>query len=306
MPLIYGQALSYSPLLYRPRKRWSDVRATLVGDVVQPRAAGAETPDRLDVHARWLDDAFWLAAERLDEMELDALVVLVSDRARTFDDTNVPQLHVFAGDAIWGDPALPQLGEPPAPAAFRCDGELGSRIAEELARAGFDVSETRDGYRPLGDPLRGAVGALVEPLLRLEAVAPIVPIHVNAHVEPCISGRRMAPFGAALARVLDLVPQRVGILASGGMSGEPGGAMAGWIDDVLDTWVLTRLHFGRSEDLGGIFEVRSQSLRGATREIRLWTAAGSACESAGLRAHTGGYLPLHHAAVGTAFMHWRA
>ena len=47
----------------------------------------------------------------------------------------------------------------------------------------------------------------------------------------------MAPFGAALERALALVPERVGVLVSGGLSGDPGGAMAGWIDDVLDRWV---------------------------------------------------------------------
>jgi protocatechuate 4,5-dioxygenase beta chain len=304
VPLIYGQAISYSPLFYRARERWSDVRDVLTGAVVQPRAAAAETPERLDAAARAIDDAFRQAAERLAAAELDALVVLVADRGRTFDDTNIPQLHVFAGPSIWGDPALPELDEAPAPVSFRCDAELGSLLAEELARDGFDVSESRAAYVALGDPLRGAVPALIEPLCRLGIGVPIVPIHVNAHVEPCISGRRMAPFGAALTRALKLVPQRVGLLASGGLSGEPGGAMAGWIDDVLDTWVLTRLRYGRSEDMGGIFEVRSQSLRGATREIRLWAAAAAACEAAGLRARDDGYLALHHAAGAAAFMHW--
>jgi protocatechuate 4,5-dioxygenase beta chain len=304
LPLICGQALSYSPLLYRPRESWSAVRAALVGDVVQPRAADAETPERLDAYARRLDDAFWFAGERLAASDLDAVVVLVADRDRVFDETNVPQLHVFAGEAIWGDPARPELGEFPAPAAFACHAALGSHLAEELARDGFDVSETRGTFRPLGDPAGGVGGALVEPLLRLGVRVPIVPIHVNAHVEPGISGRRMAPFGSALTRALALAPLRVGLLASGGLSGEPGGAMAGWIDDVLDAWVLARLRFGRSCDLAPIFDVRSQSLRGSTREIRLWTAAGAACEAAGLRAHDGGYLALHHAAVGIAFMHW--
>ncbi len=304
MPLIYGQAVSYSPLLYRPRERWGDVRAALVGDIVQPRAAAAETGDRLDAYGRWIDEAFWLAGERLERFELDALVVLVADRRRLFDESNTPQLHVFAGAAFWGDPARPGLGEPAAPAGFPCHSALGSHIAEELAREGFDVAETRGAFRPLGDPVRGAGAALVEPLLRLDVRVPIVPIHVNAHVDPSISGHRMVPFGAALANALALVPQRVGLLASGGLSGEPEGVMAGWIDDVLDTWVLARLLFGRSGDLAPLFDVQSQSLRGSTREIRLWTAAGAACETAGLHAYAGGYAALHHAAAGTAFMHW--
>lgn len=306
MPLVYGQALSFSPLLYRPRERWSDVRAMLVGNVVQPRAAADETPERVDAYAGRIDDAFWLAGERAGAMGLDALVVLVADDRRTFDDSNTPQLHVFAGYEIWGDPALPELGEDGDPLVFHCDARLASHIGEELARDGFDLSETRGTFHPLGDPQRGVVSALVEPLRRLGIDVPIVPIHLNCHTEPRISGQRMAPFGAALARALDLVPLRVGVLASGGMSGQPHDAMAGWIDGVLDTWVLARLNTGRSSQLGRIFEVPSQLMRGSTHEIRLWGAAGAACEAAGLVPRADEYIPLHHAATGIGFMHWRS
>ena len=306
MPLVYGQALSFSPLLYRRRERWNDVRNVLVGDVVQPRSAADETPERLDSYARRLDEAFWLAGERLADMRLDALVVLVADDRRTFDDSNTPQLHVFAGYEIWGDPARADLGEDGDPLVFHCNARVAAHVAEELTREGFDVSETRGTFAPAGDPQRGVVPALVEPLRRFAVDVPIVPIHINCHVEPNISGLRMTPFGEALARSLDLIPLRVGVLASGGLSGQPGDAMAGWIDDVLDTWVLGRLNTGRSAHLGRIFDVRSQLLRGSTREIRLWAAAGAACEDAGLLPRVDEYIPLHHAAAGIGFMHWRS
>lgn len=305
MPLVYGQALSYSPLLYRPRERWSEVRAALVGDIVQPRTAADETPERLDGYARRIDEAFWLAGERLDAAGLDALIVLVADDRRTFDDSNTPQLHVFAGYEIWGDPARVELGEAGDPVVFHCNAHLAAHVAEELARDGFDVSETSGLYTPLGDPQRGVVPALVEPLCRLAAGMPIVPIHVNCRVHPHISGHRMAPFGEALTRALDLTPLRTGVLVSGGLTGQPGEAMAGWIDDVLDTWVLGRLNTARSAQVGRIFDVRSQMLRGSAGEIRLWAAAGAACERAGLRPHADEYIALHHAAAGIGFMHWR-
>lgn len=101
MPLIYGQAVSYSPLLYRERERWPDIRHALVGDVVQPAAAAAETPERLDAIALELGVSWALAAERLEGAVLDALVVLVADTNRFFDETQTPQLHVYAGEEIW-------------------------------------------------------------------------------------------------------------------------------------------------------------------------------------------------------------
>jgi protocatechuate 4,5-dioxygenase beta chain len=280
------------------------VREALVGEIVQPASAGEETAVRLDEYAARIERAFDELGRRIQEAKLDALIVLVSDTGRCFDESNTPQLHVFVGDAIWGDAAYLALGESPQHVDLRCDPVLGNLIADELAHAGFDVSESRGAFRPAGDAERGATAALVEPLRRLAPGLPIVPVHVNCTVVPCILGRRMSPLGTALARALALVPQRVGILASGGLSGDPGGTMAGWIDDVLDRWMLDRLLTRRSADLGGIFEMDSLTLRGATGQIRLWNAAGAAMEEANARARLIDYIPLHHSSVGCAFMTW--
>jgi hypothetical protein len=290
--------------MYESRERWPAVYAALVGETVQPGSAAAETPDFLDAAAARIDDAFRLAAARIEEARLDALVVLVADRQRAFNAENTPQLHVFAGDEIWSDLACSELNDPAEVQTVRCDAALATNLAEELAAEKFDISETRGTFRPLGDPQRGAVRALLAPLRRLGVTVPIVPIHINAHVFPAVSGRRMPAFGAALARALALVPKRVGILASGGLSGQPGEAMAGWIDVVLDNWVLARLSTQRASDVGRIFDVVSQTMRGSTREIRLWAAAGSACETAAMRPTLDDYFPLHHAAAGIGFMHW--
>lgn len=189
---------------------------------------------------------------------------------------------------------------------MRCDAALATVIAEELAAEKFDLAETRGPFRPLGDPQRGASRALLAPLRRLGITVPIVPVHINCHVAPAISGRRMAAFGTALARILARLQQRVGILASGGLNGQPGDEMAGWIDDVLDAWVLGRLETQRAADVGRIFDVRSQTMRGSTQEVRLWAAAGAACESAALLPKLDDYMALHHAATGIGFMHWSA
>lgn len=288
--------------MYEPRERWTNVYTALVGDAVQPGAAAAETAEFLDTAAARIDAAFRLAATRIEAARLDALVVLVADQQRLFDAANTPQLHVFVGDEIWGDPSFGEAGAERQ--TVRCNAALASNLAEELAAQKFDIAETRGAFHPLGDPERGAGAALLSPLRRLGITVPIVPVHVNAHVYPAISGKRMPGFGAAIARALALAPQRVGILASGGLSGQPGDAMAGWIDDVLDRWVLARFETGRAADVGRIFDVVSQTMRGSTREIRLWTAAGAACEAAGLQPKLDDYLPLHHAAAGLGFMHW--
>ena len=306
MPLVFGLASSYSPLLYRSREHWPAVRVALVGDVTQPTGFARETADVLDAYQARLEAATETAKMRLARADIETLIVLGCDHTRSFDLSNTPQLHVFAGERIWGDAARGELGEPGARTELQCDAELAKFLAEEIVGDGFDVAESREEFRPLGDPQRGLDASFIEPIMRYFDAdpPPIVPIHVNCSVEPCISAHRMGPFGQALSRALTLVPKRVGILASGGLSGHPGGSMAGWIDEVLDRWVLGRLRTGRAQDTARLFDVESLTLHGATREIRLWTAIGAAMEAAGRHAESLEYLPLHHSAVGCALMIW--
>lgn len=307
MSLPFALAVAYSPALYRPRERWDAVRAMLVGDAVQPGRAATETPAVLEAYERRIGAAFDSAAAGLRAAELDALVVLVSDHGSAFDRSNAPQIHVHTGAAVWGNPARKSLREVAAPVYVACDPELARFLAEELAFASFDVSESQGPFDPVGDPETGIDPSFVEPLTRLAQGAPLPPvvaIHVNCHVEPCISGERMEPFGKALAAALARSPRRSGVIASGGMSGDPGGYMAGWVDDVLDEWVLGRLRTGRAGEIGPIFNVDSQTLRGSSRELRLWCAAGSAAQDAGLQARVLDYIPFHHAAAGTAICVW--
>jgi protocatechuate 4,5-dioxygenase beta chain len=292
MPLVMGCAVSYSPLLYRPRGQWSDVHEELVGNIPQPQAFQLETAPVLDAYEERIERAFGALARRFERAQPAAIVTLTADHGTMFDVTNVPQLHVFAGDAIsGGDVRIP------------CLRSLGETIAEELAFAGFDVSESRGDVHPAKGLSAGA--ALIDAIGRIAPPGiPIVPIHVNCHVAPEIAGKRMHGFGTALAAALELVPERVAVLVSGGLSGDPGGPLAGWVDDVLDQWVLGRLTTRRSADIGRIFEVDSMTLHGSTREIRLWSAAGGAMESVGATPHVVDYLPFHHAAAGVGFMHW--
>jgi hypothetical protein len=135
---------------------------------------------------------------------------------------------------------------------------------------------------------------------------PIVPVHLNAHVDPAISGHRLLLLGRIIGESLQDRPERIAILASGGLSGHPRGYVAGWIDETLDDWVLYWLRRGRSERLKTLWDYDSYITRGASREIRTWLVAGAAMEVTGARATIVDYIPFSHAAVGTAFAYWAA
>ncbi|HMO74355.1 MAG TPA: hypothetical protein PKD99_01275 [Sphingopyxis sp.] len=304
MPIVLGVGLSHSPLMYRPRSRWRDISEFLVGDIVQPRSREEETEERLADYERRIGAAFGTLAGLIDAAELDALILLHADRGDVFDLSNVPQLHVQVGGEIWGDPAIADLGEEADEVRLACDDALAEVLVEELVRAGFDISEGRGLFRPLGDAGRGVTPAAAEAGRRLGGRLPVIPLHVNCHVEPVLPGPRLHRFGRALAQAAGLTEKRIGLLVSGGLSGDPHGPMAGWVDDVLDRWVLTRLVRGRSGDIAGIWDARSRTLQGSSAEIRLWTVAGAALEEAGCRARLIDYMPVHHGAAGVGFIAW--
>jgi protocatechuate 4,5-dioxygenase beta chain len=278
-----------------------------VGDAVQPARASTETPAVLDEYQRRLEVAFAMMAERFRAAEIETVVALVTDHGSVFDRSNTPQLHIHCTEDVWGNTALGALGEEPRRITLRCDTGLAGFLAEELVSSGFDISESRGDFVSLGDPTRGIDPSLVEFVEKLAPERdrpPLVIVHVNCHTEPCISGERMAAFGTALANALALDPTRTALIASGGMSGDPHGYMAGWIDDMLDEWVLSRLRTGRSSQIGPIFKMDSLTLRGSTRELRLWCAVGAAMEQTQTSYRTIDYIPLHHSAVGTGFATW--
>ncbi|MBB5708230.1 hypothetical protein [Sphingopyxis panaciterrulae] len=304
MSIVLGVGLSYSPLMYRPQSCWSAISDYLVGDVVQPAARESETSALLADYERRIASAFDELAGMIGAGNLDALILLHADRGDVFDLSNTPQLHLQVGGEIWSDLALSRLGEEASEARFTCDEAPAELLAEELVRRGFDISEGRALFLPLGGAGRGVSPAAGEAGRRLAGDLPLIPLHVNCHVEPTLPGLRLHDFGRNLAQAAALTGKRFGLVVSGGLSGDPGGAMGGWIDDVLDRWVLTRLVRGQSRDIAGIWDARSRTLQGNSAEIRLWTVAGAALEESGCRARLIDYMPVHHGATGMGFMAW--
>lgn len=304
MPIVLGVGVSYSPLLYRQRSAWPAVSRLLVGEVTQPKSREKESEELLSDYERRIGASFEVAAEAIAKSRLDALIVITGDRGDSFDASNVPQMHIQVGGEVWADPAIRHLGEQSRTVRFACEETVGDLLAEELVRSGFDLSEGRGTFKPLGKAGHGLGAAASEAVGRLAADVPIVPIHVNCHVEPTVTGARLHSFGSALAAASALASQRIGILVSGGLSGDPEGAMAGWIDEVLDRWVLSRVIRGQSEAIAGIWSARSRTLKGCSAEIRLWAVAAAALEHAKCRASVIDYMPIHHAATGVGFVMW--
>jgi 2,3-dihydroxyphenylpropionate 1,2-dioxygenase len=144
----------------------------------------------------------------LDETKPDALVIFGSDHMETFFLQSVPTFAIIAGDRAnaafagksWSIPIHQNLAE---------------GILDGLVRRDFDLAYSQDAV------LGHAFAAPFEWVLGTRNI-PVVPIFVNTYLPPLPSTRRCAALGKALAEIIASRPERVALLASGGMSHYPG------------------------------------------------------------------------------------
>jgi len=289
-------ALSFAPAMYRNRSEWRPL-------FPHPNVE-LETADVLDGYADRFNAAFDALAGRITEVAPDRVVVLTADDGRLFTPVQVPQFCTFLGSSIWGDAAVD--GGNPDVVELTCDETLAAFVHQELIAAEFDMNYMRE-FRALGKPEWGAPASLVEPIRRLGlGDTPVLPLFVNAHVDPASSGQRCYDFGATLADVLGARDERVAIIASGGLSRHHDGPRAGWVDEPLDRWLLDRIRRGDGWDLGSLYDLESDTLSGGAAEMRLWAIAAGAAEAEGARATVLDYVPWYTGAAGVAFAHWSA
>jgi protocatechuate 4,5-dioxygenase beta chain len=199
------------------------------------------------------------------------------------------------------------LGEKPEDHMIKLRGnpEFAWEVQKSLVDHGFDMNYMSI-QNPLGRPEYGTSSAFTRPPTKLLANLdiPVTPIFINCLVEPAPSARRCHQLGEALTEILDEMEERVAILAVGGLSHDPNGARAGWVDSKLDKWVLDNIEKGKSERLKTLFDLDSDTLRGGTGQIRTWVAAAAAAEKKGVRAKVVDYIPALRTITGLAFAYW--
>ncbi len=144
----------------------------------------------------------------LDETKPDALIIFASDHMETFFLKSVPTFAImscetatagFAGRS-WNPPIHQGLAE---------------TILEQLVARDFDMAYSQEAE------LGHSFAAIFEWVLENRSI-PVVPIFINTYLPPLPSARRCAALGKAVADIVATQPERVAVLASGGMSHYPG------------------------------------------------------------------------------------
>lgn len=303
-----GLASSHAPGIFCPLDLWPKVYAAIPDYTKESQPAGAKLESRevLEKYLARINTAFEVLRQQLEAYRPDALIIVGDHHIDLFNNSNMPTLAIFTGDEVWGSSKPFYMDDPPEASRIHIPvhSVLAKFVFKGLIKHGFDPSNVAV-MQPLGDPERGVSHMLVLPAPKLmpKLDIPVIPIFLNENFPPLPTAKRCWDLGMALREIFSKRPERVAIYASGGLSHDPFGPRAGWIDEPLDRWVLERIETGNAEELTNLFTFDSDTVRGGTAEISAWITAAGACRRP---AKIVEYLPVHHIKVGLGFAYWPA
>ncbi len=323
MPLVTGMASSHSPIIFQD---------TYEGWMRWFRLISAEIPQPADVLLQdaacvtgWIDRrrrAFDRLATAIDRHAPKALIVVGGDQHEWFSSANNPNIMVHAGteDIVgfhnyrdFDSEPLVKFWEHPDRFGVRLKvhTELAEHFLSELVRQDFDISISRS-QNPQGRPELKAPHALTRPtpLLMAKREIPIIPIIIKTteRTSAALSGARCIELGRAIGRICADLDEPIAIYGSGGMSHDPEGPLSGWVDQMLDEWVLDCMKARDFDRLGSLFSFRSAATDSGTGELRTWLVAAGAMNAAQPQApcQVVDYFPAHIATVGAGWVLWEA
>lgn len=273
-------------------------------------AAELVTPEQL---SKAYDQTFAAIAtlkRQIEEIELDALIVVGDDQHELFQDAMMPSLAIYYGKTIrnaarrkpepadWYALAQSKRYEQEADVDYPVHSVLALYLIEQLTAAEFDICALRQ--IPL-DQHEGHAFSYIHRTYLTGRTVPIVPVFINTYYAPNpIAPKRCITLGRALQRAIATWPAnlRVGIFASGGLSHFI-------VDEELDRAVLDAIRAGDIEYLAGLDPSRLQA---GSSEIRGWICAAAASAAAGLTVSWIDYIPAYRTpaltGIGLGFARW--
>jgi protocatechuate 4,5-dioxygenase beta chain len=213
-----------------------------------------------------MDEMRW----RLEAAKPDVILGFSNDHLLNWPINNVPELTVGIGDehvgpADWYDEWL-ALGK------YRIPGHpgLARYIVNEGARRRIAFSYLREMQFDDG------FSVPMHYLNPFNAI-PLVPISMNCTVPPIPLPTRSYEVGLTLREMVKAYPDdlRVAVLATGGLSHEPGGPRYFWVDEEFDQWFMAMLAKGDHDALlrECTLEKMEAAGSGGTAELLAWIMA---------------------------------
>src|SRR5262245_29127752 len=151
------------------------------------------------------------------------------------------------------------------------DPELAVALLEESYDSGFEPSFAHE--------LEFDHGTMV-PLhfLNPRMDRPVVPVMFNTLASPQPTARRCLDLGRVIGRVAARSPKRIGLIATGGLSHDPGERNHGLINSAFDHEFLAAMAEGNNERLGGYSRADFAAAGAGAFELLSWVALAGALD----------------------------
>lgn len=231
-------------------------------------------------------DGYAEMRKRLAATKPEVIVGIANDHLLNFHPANVPDWCVGTSDH-WEGPAewfRDWVNVPHYEVAGHSG--LGRTIVRESGRRGFNLAFSD---KLLFDDNWSVPLHFLTP----KHDVPLVPIHMNCVLAPMLSSQRCYEFGKVLADVVKAWPEkkRVAIMATGGLSHDPGGPKYFGVDEPFDRGFLALLGEGDPQKV--LREITVEKMIGAgdggTIELLAWFVAMGAVGNR--KASTAFYVP---------------
>lgn len=171
----------------------------------------------------------------LEDTKPDAVIIIGSDHLETFFLSSVPTFAIVAGETSKASFAGREYDLP-------IHQNLAEDLLERLVRADFDLAYSQDAV------LGHSFAAVYEWVIEGRKI-PVIPLFVNTYLPPLPSARRCAALGRAVADIIESRPERVALIASGGMSHYPGTWKYPQPAFDFDWWAIAHMERGNHEAL---------------------------------------------------------
>jgi aromatic ring-opening dioxygenase catalytic subunit (LigB family) len=279
-------AASHAPnILLEPGAEWEDFM-DLHYSMAPQGSAARPTLEQQKRLRRDAEAAFAALRSDLEEARPDVLIVVANDQFVNFFWNNIPTFFVTLADEVHGHFTRHKF-------RYRNHKELGRAIVAAGMEKGIDFSfgEHVELQHTQNVPL---YFLLPEPRI------PILPVYVNTWVAPAPTPKRCYQVGELIREVAVNSPERVAILATGGLSHFPGSPRIGEIDTQFDHKLLEIMRQGKGASLAD-YSV-DELLKAGDSEFLNWMVVVGAVGNA--KATYTSYMP-DFVATGWGFASWR-
>ncbi|MFQ5918274.1 MAG: hypothetical protein ACE5I0_10740 [Candidatus Binatia bacterium] len=285
MPLVSALAASHAPnILMEPGAEWEDFMKLHYR--MAPQASGSKPS--LEVQQKLRRDAekaFEVLRRDLQASQPDVLIVVANDQFVNFFFNNLPTFFVTLADEVKGQFTRHSFH-------YKNHKELGRAILKSGLEKEMDLS-----YGEYIELQHTQVVPLY--FILREPTIPILPIYVNTWVDPLPTPRRCYRLGEVIREVADGRPERIAILATGGLSHFPGSPRIGEIDTEFDHKLLEIMRGGKGKTLADYSS--AQLFQAGDSEFLNWMVVLGTVGD--IKASSTAYMP-DHVATGWGFVSW--